>query len=64
MAMPVDSAATSEDVGEIRPLIRALGLTTVDQVLNIVAEYCPNSRIWMKTKFGVEEIMDRLAYEV
>jgi len=63
IAMRVDPAEASEDVGDIRLLIRALGLTTVEQVLNIIAEYYPNNRIRPKTQFGVEEIMDQLAQE-
>ncbi len=63
IAMRIDPAETSEDVGDIRLLIQALGLTAVDQVLAIVAEYYPNNRIRPKTQFGVEEIMDQLARE-
>ena len=63
IAMRVDPAEASEDIGDIKLLIEALGLTAVDQVLNIVAEYYPNNRIRPKTQFGVEEIMDRLAQE-
>lgn len=63
IAMRVDPAEASEDVGDIRLLIQTLGLTAVDQVLNIVAEYYPNNRIRPKTQFGVEEIMDQLARE-
>ena len=63
IAMRVDPAEASEDVGDIKLLIQTLGLTAVDQVLNIVADYYPNNRIRPKTQFGVEEIMDRLARE-
>jgi hypothetical protein len=63
IAMRVDPVEASEDVGDIKLLIQALGLTEVDQVLNIVAEYYPNNRIRPKTQFGVEEIMDRIAQE-
>lgn len=63
IAMRVDPAEVSEDIGDIKLLIKMLGLTAVDQVLNIVAEYYPNNRIRPKTQFGVEEIVDQIARE-
>ena len=53
----------SRDVDDIRLLVRHLGLSTADQVLDIVGGYYPNRLIAPRTQFGIEEIMQSLARE-
>lgn len=62
LAMRVGSPA-SRDADDIRTLIRHLGLSDADQVLEIVASYYPNRLIRPRTQFGVQEIMQSLADE-
>lgn len=61
IAMRVDPLDASTDVDDIRMLVRELGLTTAQDVLDIVAAYYPHGIIRPKTQFGVEEIMAQLA---
>jgi hypothetical protein len=44
-------------------LARHLHLTSIDQVLDIVARYYPRNLIPPKTYFGVEEIIGELQQE-
>jgi hypothetical protein len=53
----------SRDADDIKTLIRHLGLSNADQVLEIVASYYPNRLIRPRTQFGVQEIMQSLANE-
>jgi hypothetical protein len=62
LAMRVGSPI-SRDVDDIRMLVRRLGLSNTDQVLDIVADYYPNRLIPPRTQFGVEEIMRSLTDE-
>lgn len=62
LAMRV-GAPMSRDVDDIKTLVRHLGLSNADQVLDIVASYYPNRMIRPRTQFGVQEIMQSLADE-
>ncbi|MGE0116940.1 MAG: hypothetical protein AB7S71_15390 [Dongiaceae bacterium] len=62
LAMRVGSP-TSRDTDDIKTLIRHLGLSNADQVLDIVASYYPNRLIQPRTQFGVQEIVQSLANE-
>jgi hypothetical protein len=53
----------SRDTDDIKTLIRHLGLSDADQVLEIVASYYPNRMIRPRTQFGVQEIMESLIGE-
>lgn len=61
VAMRLDAASRSPDVEDIKLLVQALGLSSAEQVLDIVSLYYPEKRVPPKTQFGVEEIMTRLA---
>jgi len=63
IAMRVDQSESSRDRDDIKALVRHLGVTHADQVLDIVIRYYPKNLIRPKTQFGIEEIMDQLANE-
>jgi hypothetical protein len=63
MAMRVTQAESSPDREDIKMLARHLHLTSIDQVLDIVARYYPRNLIPPKTYFGVEEIIGELQQE-
>jgi len=63
IAMRLDQSESSPDRDDIKTLIRHLGVTRADQVLDIVIRYYPKKLIRPKTQFGIEEIMDQLANE-
>jgi hypothetical protein len=46
---------------DIERLVGLLGLSAAEAVLEIVEKYYPRGRIPPKTRFGVEELMARLA---
>jgi hypothetical protein len=60
LAMRIGDPHGSEDLADIERLLKLLGLATSEAVLDIVAKYYPKERIPPKTRFGVEEIMERL----
>jgi len=51
------SEETSQDRQDVEFLIRSLGLTTEKAVLEIVEQFYPQSRIHVKTRYFVEEII-------
>jgi hypothetical protein len=59
VAMRLDQPEGPGDVAE--RLVGLLGLSTAEAVLEIVEKYYPRGRIPPKTRFGVEELMGRLA---
>jgi hypothetical protein len=44
------------DIGDIRFLMRHLGLRRPEAVLDIVEKYYPRNRIQPKTRFAIEEL--------
>lgn len=63
IAMRLAQTESSPDREDIKTLARHLGITSVDQVLDIVARYYPRDLIPAKTQFGVEEIIGELQQE-
>lgn len=63
IAMRLSQSESSRDRDDIKLLVRHLGLSSADQVLDIVARYYPKNLIRPKTQFGVEEILDELVNE-
>jgi hypothetical protein len=61
LAMRLDRPEGPGDVADIERLVGLLGLSTAEAVLDVVEKYYPRGRIPPKTRFGVEELMGRLA---
>jgi hypothetical protein len=45
---------------DIIHLCKNLGITNVDEVLNVVEDYYPTSRIPVKTRFFIQEIIEEM----
>jgi hypothetical protein len=60
LAMRLDDPE-SRDVEDIKLLVAHLGITSAKEVLEVVERFYPPGRIPPKTRFGVEEIMEKLA---
>ncbi len=61
LAMKAMSARLdSQDRSDLEFLIKYKGLTTVEDVLNIVKNYYPRNRIKPATQFFIEEVIDDL----
>jgi hypothetical protein len=59
--MRIGQPEGSPDIADIERLVGLLGLSNAEAVLAIVEKYYPRGRIPPKTRFGVEELMGRLA---
>jgi hypothetical protein len=60
-AMRVGGVEGGTDVDDIRRLAGEIGLTGADEALDLVAAFYPDRVIEPKTRFGLEEIFDRLS---
>lgn len=58
MAMGVGGVEESQDVQDIRHLLASLGMTSAEQVLEVVAAFYPAKRISPKTVFGVQSLFE------
>ena len=63
MAARVEGGDTGGDKEDLKLLALHLGLSTAEQVLEIVARYYPADRLAVKTRYFVEEAMQELASE-
>jgi hypothetical protein len=61
MAMRPEGIEGSHDVSDIEALADAAGIKDAETALALVEAFYPASRIPPKVRFGVEEIMERLA---
>lgn len=61
MAMRPDGIDGSHDISDIELLAGAANIQSAAQALALVESFYPASRIPPKVRFGVEEIMERLA---
>ncbi|MBI4968789.1 MAG: hypothetical protein HZC25_11795 [Rhodospirillales bacterium] len=61
MAMRLDGIEGSHDIADIENLAPLAGIETARQALDLIADFYPQERIPAKVRFGVEEIMERLA---
>jgi hypothetical protein len=61
MAMRLDGVEGSHDVADIERLAPLAGIETAHDALDLIADFYPPERIPAKIRFGVEEIMERLA---
>lgn len=62
LAMRID-AADPKDRMDLKRLIALQGYTTAAQVIEVVADHYPASRIPPRTVFGIEELLDELRSE-
>jgi hypothetical protein len=60
-AMRIGGIDESVDVDDIRQLAAEIGLTNAGEALDLVAAFYPDRLIEPKTRFGLEEIFDKLA---
>jgi hypothetical protein len=60
MAARVAEYDTVGDKKDIIHLCQHLGINTTEEVLNLVEDYYPTSRIPVKTHFFIEEIMEEI----
>jgi hypothetical protein len=58
LAMKCAAARTGEDTADIAFLAKELGLTSADQVLEIVLAYYPSDRLPVRTRLLLEELFD------
>jgi hypothetical protein len=61
MAMRPEGIDGSHDISDIEALALVIGFKTPAEALTLVEAFYPSSRIPAKVRFGVEEIMERLA---
>ncbi|MCL2831185.1 MAG: hypothetical protein FWD77_10730 [Betaproteobacteria bacterium] len=61
MAMRPEGIEGSHDISDIESLADIAGIRDAEMALNIVESFYPASRIPPKVRFGVEEIMERMA---
>lgn len=61
MSMRPEGLDGSHDISDIESLADAAGIKDADTALSLVEAFYPSSRIPPKVRFGVEEIMERLA---
>lgn len=60
MAMRPEGIEGSRDIADIEALADKIGVTDMDAALTLVEQFYPASRIPLKVRFGVEEIMERV----
>jgi hypothetical protein len=60
-AMRVGGVEESTDIDDIRQLAGEIGLTTANEALDLIAAFYPDNLIEPKTRFGLEEIFEKLA---
>jgi Nucleotidyltransferase of unknown function (DUF6036) len=61
MAMRPEGIAGSHDISDIEALATAIDIRTTVDAFSLIESFYPSSRIPAKVRFGVEEIMERLA---
>lgn len=61
MAMRPEGLEGSHDISDIEALADVAGIADVETALSLVEAFYPASRIPPKVRFGVEEIMERVA---
>lgn len=61
MAMRPEGLEGSHDISDIEALAKIIGIRTADEALSLIEAFYPAAQIPSKVKFGVEEIMQRLA---
>lgn len=57
MAMRADT----QDIADIEALAAIAGIETLDEALTLIEAFYPRAQVPAKVRFGVEEIMERLA---
>jgi hypothetical protein len=60
MAARVAEYDTAGDKNDIIHLCKNLGIRTADELLNVVEDYYPTSRIPVKTQFFIQEIIEEM----
>ena len=60
MAMRIGGVEESRDVQDIEALIQVLGLKSFDEAIALVEAFYPAKQVSPKTRFGLEELFDRL----
>jgi hypothetical protein len=61
MAMRPEGIDGSHDISDIEALAAIAGIADAESALSLVEAFYPAARIPPKVRFGVEEIMERLA---
>jgi hypothetical protein len=56
-AMRIGGVEETSDVNDIRALARETGMATVQEALELVAEFYPSNMLEPKVQFGLEEIL-------
>jgi hypothetical protein len=59
-AMRIGGVEESSDIDDIRRLAREIGIGTAREALDLLAAFYPDRVIEPRTRFGLEEIFDRL----
>jgi hypothetical protein len=57
--MQIGGVDETRDRADIEALATAIGVTTAEQAIGIVAQFYPASQISPKTQLGIEEIFGR-----
>jgi hypothetical protein len=60
-AMRIGGVDESVDIDDIKQLAREIGLTSAREALDLVTAFYPDRLIEPKTRFGLEEIFDKLS---
>jgi hypothetical protein len=61
LAMRLGDIAAARDVEDIAALAERIGVASLEQALDIIERFYPSNRIPAKTRFGLEEILGRIA---
>ena len=61
MSMRAEGLDGSHDISDIELLADLAGIKDANAALGIVEQFYPSSRIPPKVRFGIEEIMERVA---
>jgi hypothetical protein len=61
MAMRPEGIEGSHDISDIEALAHICGFKTADEALNVIEEFYPQHLVPAKVRFGVQEIMERIA---